>query len=103
MRTKNGGRKGETSLYMMDDHNHERMTVSTVGLDDGMRKKVEVWYKSGYSAAMAALRMNVFDSTTRKKIANNSKTYRHKILDLKGEIETEVGSIETVKDYFPEN
>ena len=79
------------------------MSIPRVGLDDGMKKKAEAWYKSGYSAATAALRMSVFDIETRKKIANCCNNYRHKILDLKGEVETEEGWREAFKEYLPEN
>jgi len=91
VRTKNDDGKDETSVYKIADHNHDRMSAPRVGLDDGMKKKAEAWYKSGYSAAMAALRMSIFDIETRKKIANCCNNYRHKILDLKGEVETEEG------------
>ena len=103
VRTKNDGGKDETSVHMIADHNHDRMSAPRVGLDDGMKKKAEAWYKSGYSAAMAALRMSVFDIETRKKIANYLHNHRHKILDLKGEVETEEGWREAFKDYMPEN
>ena len=103
VRTKNDGGKDETSVYKIADHNHDRMSAPRVGLDDGMKKKAAAWYKSGYSAAMAALHMSVFDMKTRKKIRNYVGNYRHDILDLKGEVETEEGWRETFKEYFPEN
>jgi len=46
-RTKNDGGSDETMLYMMDDHSHDRMAIPKVGLDDGMKKRVEKHYKNG--------------------------------------------------------
>ena len=47
VRTKNDGGSDETMLYMMDDHSHDRMAIPKVGLDDGMKKRVEKHYKNG--------------------------------------------------------
>jgi hypothetical protein len=103
VRTKNDGGLDETSVYMMADHNHEKMSIPRVGLDDGMKKKAEAWYKLGCSAPAAARKMEVSDIEIQKKIVNHCINNRYKILDLKGEVTTEAGWIETFKDYMPEN
>jgi len=54
VRTKNDGESDETMVHMMADHNHKRMVIPNVGLDDGMKKKVEKHYKNGFSATTAA-------------------------------------------------
>ena len=61
VRTKNDGGSDETMVYTMADHNHKRMAIPKVGLDDGMKKKVEKHYKNGFSATTDA------DAETRKK------------------------------------
>ena len=63
VRTKNDGESDETMVHMMADHNHKR--IAKVGLDDGMKKKVEKHYKNGFSATTDA------DAETRKKIVNH--------------------------------
>ena len=59
VRTKNDGESDETMVHMMADHNHKRMVIPKVGLDDGMKKKVEQHYKNGFSATTAKMRKKI--------------------------------------------
>ena len=43
----------ETVVHIIAEHNHERMDVLTVGLDDGMKQKVAGLYKVGYTGSLA--------------------------------------------------
>ena len=59
VRTKKDGESDETMVHMMADHNHKRMVIPKVGLDDGMKKKVEKHYKNGFSATAAKMRKKI--------------------------------------------
>ena len=59
VRTKNDGESDETMVHMMADHNHKRMVILKVGLDDGMKKKVEKHYKNGFGATTAKMRKKI--------------------------------------------
>ena len=59
VRTKKDGESDETMVHMMADHNHKRMVIPKVGLDDGMKKKVEQHYKNGFSATTAKMRKKI--------------------------------------------
>ena len=59
VRTKKDGESDETMVHMMADHNHKRMVIPKVGLDDGMKKKVEQYYKNGFSATTAKMRKKI--------------------------------------------
>ena len=59
VRTKNDGESDETMVHMMADHNHKRMVIPKVGLDDGMKKKVEQHYKNSFSATTAKMRKKI--------------------------------------------
>ena len=59
VRTKNDGESDETMVHMMADHNHKRMVILKVGLDDGMKKKVEKHYKNGFVATTAKMRKKI--------------------------------------------
>ena len=59
VRTKNDSESDETMVHMMADHNHKRMVIPKVGLDDGMKKKVEQHYKNGFSATTAKMRKKI--------------------------------------------
>ena len=47
--------------------------------------------------------MKVFDAEKRKKVISYCNNHRHELLDLKGEVETEAGWLETFNKYLPEN
>ena len=69
---------------MTAEHNHERMEVPTVGLDDGMKKKVAHLYgEGGLTVKNISRRLEVYDPEERKKIATFLNNHRKKILDLK--------------------
>ena len=55
VRTKNDGESDETMVHMMADHNHKRMVIPKVGLDDGMKKH----YKNGFGATAAEMRKKI--------------------------------------------
>ena len=59
VRTKNDGESDETMVHMMADNNHKRMVIPKVGLDDGMKKKVEQHCKNGFSATTAKMRKKI--------------------------------------------
>ena len=59
VRTKNDGESDETMVHMMADHNHKSVVIPKVGLDDGMKKKVEQHYKNGFSATTAKMRKKI--------------------------------------------
>ena len=59
VRTKNDGESDETMVHMMADNNYKRMVIPKVGLDDGMKKKVEQHYKNGFSATTAKMRKKI--------------------------------------------
>ena len=59
VRTKKDGESDETMVQMMADHNYERMVIPKVGLDDGMKKKVEQHYKNSFSATTAKMRKKI--------------------------------------------
>jgi hypothetical protein len=101
--TKDDGGLDETNVYMTAVHNHKTMAVPKVGLDEDMKKKIEEQYKNGFSASEAATRLKVFDAEKRKKVISYCNNHRHELLDLKGEVETEAGWLETFNKYLPEN
>ena len=59
VRTKKDGESDETMVHMMADHNHKRMVILKVGLDDCMKKKVEKHYKNGFGATAAEMRKKI--------------------------------------------
>ena len=59
VRTKKDGESDETMVHMMADNNYKRMVIPKVGLDDGMKKKVEQHYKNSFSATTAKMRKKI--------------------------------------------
>ena len=88
MRTKNEGGLDETSVYMMADHNNERMSIPRVGLDDGMKKKAEAWYKRGCSAPAAARKwkFSISRRENRLPITATTTAARYSILKAKSRL-----------------
>ena len=76
MRTKKDGESDETMVHMMADHNHKRMVIPKVGLDDGMKKKVEKRYKNGFSATTAKMRKKILKHLSNAKRGRPAKRKR---------------------------
>ena len=76
VRTKNDGESDETMVHMMADNNYKRMVIPKVGLDDGMKKKVEQHYKNGFSATTAKMRKKIVNHLSNAKRGRPPKRKR---------------------------
>ena len=76
VRTKNDGESDETMVHMMADHNHKSVVIPKVGLDDGMKKKVEQHYKNGFSATAAEMRKKIVNHLSFAKRGRPAKRKR---------------------------
>jgi len=89
VRTKNDVGKDERSIYIIADHNHDRMSIPRAVLDDGMKKKVEALYKSGYSRLVyintfTQLRRFLLSTPFPRRCANTSSLTRNADVLQKG-------------------
>ena len=76
VRTKKDGESDETMVHMMADNNYKRMVIPKVGLDDGMKKKVQKHYKNSFSATTAKMRKKIVNHLSNAKRGRPAKRKR---------------------------